>query len=38
MSWQTGDFVTASREIDEMDVQTVPEGAVGTVAETTVFG
>ncbi|MEH3128524.1 MAG: hypothetical protein PGN27_01020 [Mycolicibacterium neoaurum] len=38
MSWQTGDTVTASREIDEMDVQTVPEGAVGTVAETTVFG
>lgn len=38
MSWHTGDTVTASREIDHMDVQTVPEGAVGTVEETTVFG
>ena len=26
------------REIDEMDVQTVPEGAAGTVEETTLFG
>ncbi|KRD20498.1 hypothetical protein ASE48_01430 [Mycobacterium sp. Root265] len=31
-------MVTARREIDEMDVQTVPEGAAGTVEETTMFG
>lgn len=38
MAWHSGDVVTARREIDEMDVQTVPEGAAGTVEETTVFG
>ncbi|MCV7433889.1 hypothetical protein [Mycolicibacterium bacteremicum] len=38
MSWHTGDTVTASREINAMDVQTVPEGAVGTIEQTTVFG
>ncbi len=30
MAWHSGDVVTARREIDEMDVQTVPEGAAGT--------
>lgn len=38
MTWQPGDTVTANREIDEMDVQTVPEGAIGTVEQISVFG
>jgi hypothetical protein len=38
MAWHTGDTVVARRMIDEMDVETVPEGAPGTVEETTVFG
>ena len=33
MTWHNGDAVTARREIDEMDIQTVPEGAEGTVFE-----
>jgi len=38
MTWHNGDAVTARREIDEMDIQTVPEGAEGTVEQITVFG
>ena len=38
MTWHTGDPVTASRDLEDMDVPTVPEGTAGTVEETTLFG
>jgi hypothetical protein len=38
MHCHKGDPVTARRQIDGMNVPLVPEGARGTVVDTTIFG
>ncbi|MBE5461719.1 hypothetical protein E3G49_003408 [Mycobacteroides abscessus] len=38
MRYRKGDTVRACREIDGMDVPTVPKGAEGIVNATTIFG